>query len=371
MPAGRSPKPSGSREPAGDACLIQANALYYLDREAESLIACAAGRDHFRSVGATARVARIDDFALTVRLYLDDLDGALELARNCHVLAVTSRSSGDDAYATRRLADVLLRREEWDAALERAEQARALYREADILIGVARSDVIRARVLRAKGELAAALEVFTEARVLFDSTGADDEATSCDASRAILLHSLQQYREASAVNRQVISSLAGAEEPFLTDLPWAVGRLADNLLAGGEAEAALAVVDQWKSLWEAGEDEGRVSLLRLLEVGSPALSALGRAEEAAQTAGAALDLTTEADVNVRTADLYDIRALWMLESGDARGRQELAHAIALRLAFGSSRRAAELSEYFLPDVESRHEATERSWDFGDNESDKR
>ena len=92
--------------------------------------------------------------------------------------------------------------------------------------------------------------------------------------------------------------------------------------------------------------------LVLLQVQAQALAALGRDADAADVATTALGLTRESDINAGTARLYEVRAQWRINTGDSGGRQDLAHAIALDLAFGATRRAAELSEYFLPEVEA-------------------
>ena len=66
---------------AGDACQMQARALYLLNRDEEALAACVAARDFYRTAEKPAKVAEVDDFAITVNLYLDNLDEALQLAR--------------------------------------------------------------------------------------------------------------------------------------------------------------------------------------------------------------------------------------------------------------------------------------------------
>lgn len=84
---------------AGDACYLQARALYELGRDEQALVACRTGRDHYRIAERPDQVAVIDDFAVTVHLYLGHLDEALELARGCLVLARTSGNDEADSYA--------------------------------------------------------------------------------------------------------------------------------------------------------------------------------------------------------------------------------------------------------------------------------
>ncbi len=80
-------------------------------------------------------------------------------------------------------------------------------------------------------------------------------------------------------------------------------------------------------------------------------------QDAARIAGLALELTDEDEISYRTAEMYEIRARWLLDSGSGQGRQELAQAIAIHLAFGSTERARELSKYFMPEGRSRHDET--------------
>lgn len=62
----------------------------------------------------------------------------MDLATSCHILAKTSSTTDDDAYAMRRLAEVHIQRGDHDEALDMLEQARARYREDDRTFGIAR-----------------------------------------------------------------------------------------------------------------------------------------------------------------------------------------------------------------------------------------
>jgi len=108
---------------------LEARALYMLDRDEEAVASCTAGRNHFRAAGLPERVIEADDFAVTVHLYLGNLDEALELARGCLVLARTASSGQGEPQARLRLAEVLWRRGDSEQALEHAELAMAVCRE--------------------------------------------------------------------------------------------------------------------------------------------------------------------------------------------------------------------------------------------------
>lgn len=329
---------------AGDACDEQARALYWMDREEDALAACRAGRDHFRMVGNFTRVGRIDDFAVTVHSYLGNLDDALELARSCEILARNTASGDDDAYALRRLAEVHIRRGEYETALGLLERARVADRAVDELAGVARCDLLRSRAMRGLGDTSTALALLSEARVLFDATGYDNDALECRASTAILLHQMGRFVEACRMNREIINSLAHPVGDARAQ--WALVRAADNLLAAGVFDEALELVDHGRELW-IGSGSDADSLLSAQTIKARALAEQGDLDAAAEIARQLLPQAGAA-VTPEAAHLYEIVARSELANGHPGGEQQLAHAIALHLAVGSQDRATELSRYFMP-----------------------
>ena len=108
---------------------------------------------------------------------------------------------------------------------------------------------------------------------------------------------------------------------------------------------------------EEGDAPNRASRRWAFELAARALRDTVHLEDAARIAGLALELTDEDEISYRTAEMYEIRARWLLDSGSGQGRQELAQAIAIHLAFGSTERARELSKYFMPEGRSRHDET--------------
>ena len=354
-------------ELAGSACHQQANALYFLDRERAALTACRDGRDHFRRAGRPDRVAAIDDFALTVRLYLGDLDEALELARGCVVLARTSSSERDDSYALRRLAETQLQRAEYEEALRGAEQARSLFRAADDLIGVALCDRLRADALVSLGREGESIDALVDARVIFDATGLDFEALQCDVRRALILRDFAEFTQAARINERLIEQFAALGDAH-DEVRWSIVRLLDNLVEAEAFDECLKAAATHRAAWaDVNLAESR-SLRGYLALRATALAATGETAEASAIADEVIASTPSREAGRSTALAYEVRARDRLAADDAAGAQDLAHAIALHLAKGDIRRARELSQYFLPVDE--HGATAKSAEMFDLGSDR-
>ena len=341
-------------ELSGRACILQARALYWLDREAQALEACTDGRNLLRRAGSPALVAEIDDFALTVCLYLGHLDRAMELATNCYVIARATADSQDDAYAELRLAETHLARHEPEDALAHAEHALESNIEADELVGVARCQRVRAGALCELDRYGEAVEVLMQARVLFDASGLDVDALRCDVQRSIILHVEGRFGEAQALNSRLVDAFGGMNhQGARIDHGWAVARLAGDYLADGNPSAALDVAKTWTDDWDAQDLEMRLVLINTLAAEARATEQLSGLAPAFVIAERALSMTSKTDVMRSTAYMYDIRARHCLDVGDQRGEQELAHAIALHLATGSIDRARELSGHFMPEISER------------------
>lgn len=333
---------------AGDACFQQARALYFLDREAEALAACRDARNHMRALGLTSDVAVIDDFALTVCLYLGNLDQAMDLATSCHILAKTSSTTDDDAYAMRRLAEVHIQRGDHDEALDMLEQARARYREDDRTFGIARCDQLRGDVLSELGRFEESLTVLTEARVLFDATGDDRSALKCDMDRAILLHLLHRFDEAARQNRLIIDTCAEADDAMAVNWGrWALVRMADNHLAAGDFERVLEIAQTWPDPTDAPQDAEQ-AYLALTALRARAYDALGRQDEALEAANEVLRATSMSNLPRDAGHMFEIRAAAHSDEGGPAWEHDLTRAIAVHLAAGDVDRATALSAHFMP-----------------------
>ena len=332
----------------GNASLMQARALYYLDREEESLQACQDARDAYRQVGLPGKVGQVDDFAITVLLYLGGTDRALDLARGCVVLARESSSDEDDAYARRRLAEVHQERGEIGDALTQAELARELYRERGDLLGVARCEQLRGRALTDAGRDREALEAFVDARVLFDAHGMDYDALRCDVWRSVVLHNNGDYVGAARVNRRLIDEFSMFDSAA-TDRRWSAVRLLDNLHEAGRFDECVTSTQELQELWGETLPSESPSYRSFLGLAAAALEVTDQPEAAAELAEQVIASTPASQANRSTALCYEIRGRARLVAGEPGGSQDLAHAIAVHLAKGDERRARELSAHFLPE----------------------
>lgn len=342
---------------AGDAAFMEAQALYFLDREEESLRACRLARDYFRHSNRPDRVAAVDDFTIAVHLFLGNRDEALEIARGCLVLAQMSSSQFDDAYARLRLAEVLQARAETDEALEQADLAMADYRARDDLRGVARCFQVKADAHFEAENLTAALRAYADARVLFEATGRDLEVLRCDARTAIVKHWLGDYKNAAELNRRCV---LGYEVMANYDaMRWAIVRLMDNLQADGQTQECLEVAQGSLNAWsqEFGGDEA--SHREFMGLYALALEADGRTQEATSIADKVIAGTPAREASLGVAYCYEVRGRAGLATEEEAAGQDFSHAIALHLARGRVDRARELSAYFLPvDGESAVDARE-------------
>ncbi|MEI2643187.1 MAG: hypothetical protein V9G10_12910 [Candidatus Nanopelagicales bacterium] len=332
---------------AGDACLMQARALYMLNREQEALTACAAGREHYRSAPRPEKVAQIDDFALSVHLYLGNLDEALELARGCLVLARMSSSEADDSYARLRLAEVFHRRGSLEEAMGHAEIAMQEFRTRDDLLGVAKCEELRGQALDDNGESEKALEAFTDGRVLFDAMGCDYDALRCETRRAILMHNMGDYDLAAQANRRLIRAFSGGEGQQV-ELHWSVVRLLDNFHEDGQHDECLKAAVEHLDKWPEGVTAADPAYREFLGLYALALEREGQIEQATAISNHVIAQTPAREASLGTAYCYEVRGRSQLESDEGAASQDFSHAIALHLARNRVDRAKELSAYFLP-----------------------
>ena len=338
---------------------MQAQALYFLDREQESLDACRLARDYFRHSNRPDRVAAVDDFTIAVQLFLGDRDEALSLARGCLVLAQMSSSKVDDAYARLRLAEVLQARHDADEALEQADLAMADYRTRDDLIGVARCFQVKADVLFDADVPEASLRAYADARVLFEATGRDIDVLRCDARSAMIKHWLGSYAQAAELNRRCVQ---GYEVMAMYDaMRWSIVRLMDNLQQDGQTQECLEVAEGSLSAWAPDVGADVASHREFCGLYALALEQAGRVQEATDVADRVIADTPAREASLGTAYCYEVRGRARLDEDEGAAGQDFSHAIALHLARGKVDRARELSAYFLPvdgesAVDARHAA---------------
>lgn len=336
----------GADSLAGDACLMQAKALYYLDRDREALDAAAAARAHYRTAARPDRVAQVDDFTMDVHLYLGNLDEALDLARGCLVLARMSSSESDDRYARYRLAEVLLRRGETEAALAQADTALQAYRAHDDLAGVATCEWLRGRAFFDRDEPEASLAAFGDARVLFDATGYDYEALRCETRMAMVRHYMGDFEQAARMNRRLIEAYRICDQ--MDGSRWSIVRLLENLHEDGRHDQCRAAAESHLEQWPEGITAADPAYREFLGLYALAMERCGQAEQAAAIANHVIANTPGREASAGTAYCYEVRGRSRLDDDEVGASQDFSHAVALLLAAGKVERARELSKYFLP-----------------------
>lgn len=338
---------------------MQARALFLLNRDDEAITACVAARDRYRAAELPQKVAEVDDFAISVHLYLGHLDDALQLARGCLVLARMSSSDEDDAYARMRLADVFLQRGDIDDALEQAGIALVAYQSHDNFVGAAQCEQLRGEAFLDRGEAAQALEAFADARVIFDATGHDLEALRCETRLATTLHYAGDYRAAARANRRLADAYRQLEDQQ-SNVQLSVVRLLDNLQEAGAHDECLQAAEHYLDAWPEGSTAEDPSYRECLGLYAFALDKCGQPEHATAMANHVIANTPAREAGVGTAYCYEVRGNSRLHSDEVAASQDFSHAIALLLARGRADRARELSRYFLPvDVDAGSRTTSR------------
>lgn len=332
---------------AADACFLQARALYHLDREAEAIEACQAGRDYYRRAGLPDRVAEIDDFAITVHCYLEQFDEAMDLARRCLVFARESQTERDDPYARERLAEVMQRRGDSEAALEQLAIAQAGYRQQTALVGSARCERLRGEALVSLDRLGEAQEAFLDARILFDSTGFDIDSLWCEGRRAFVLQWMGEFREAARIHEGLVNAWRGRENAEL-DLRWSVVNVLTCLYDAGAYGDCVEKSEELRDVWPDDITLDDASYREFLGLTAAALLQVGRADAAVPLADQVIEHSKVREAGIGTAYCYEIRGRSRMAEDEVAATQDLSHAIALHLAKGRISRARELSADFLP-----------------------
>lgn len=332
---------------AGDACYLQALALFALKQAPEAIEACQSGRDHFRRAQLPMKVARIDDFAVTVYCHLDKYDEALELARGCLVLARESASESDDSHALWRLAEVLHRGGDDESALTQIGLAQQAFRSADDLIGCAKCERLRGDALFSLGRPQEAQDAYLDARILFDANGFDYSALVCEESRAGVLQWMGEYRQATQINERLVDLWSRGEDNAI-DARWSAVRVLANLHDAQQYGECVERFEQYRSLWPDDATAEDPSYREFLGLTASAMSRIGRDGEAVAMAQHVINNTRAREASIGTAYCYEIRGRSRSAEDEVAGTQDIAHAIALHLAKGRVDWARDLSRDFLP-----------------------
>lgn len=330
---------------AGLNKFLEAQALYLADKDYEALIACEEARGYRRQVQHLSQVAEIDAYMASINTSLGNYDKSVDLLRNCLVLA--EATSDSIPYYSYRLGNSLIDTGEFEEARSHLERARKGYEDSEDHGSLA--DCYYSLCLtygNHEATIDLALENLRSAISLWDALGNDRSYLKGLEKLSILLFSKGDIKGAIETNIRIIESVNEEESVFETEvLGWALLRLSDCYRVEEDLNQALEILESSDIFGQYSIHLGNNWFYSLK---ARVLYALGRHEEAMGVADTALSRTEDKDVSSHTAYLYEIKARVSLEQDRPDKERHLAHAIALHLAFGETRLARELSDYFKP-----------------------
>jgi tetratricopeptide (TPR) repeat protein len=200
--------------------------------------------------------------------------------------------------------------------------------------------------LSSTGRLEAAINLYREARAVFDAHGHDTDMLLADANLAIAYQRVGRHDDAIALTRRVITSAAALGDTYLVAA--ASTRLARTLMTVGQPEAALAVlteVDPEQLGRDNVAERARHDVAKAL-----ALWQTGAIAEAGELAAQVVDRLGGSPFLSELARAHALLSDVALAGGDEEaGVRHRSHAIALHLAADDEAEATDLSRYFLPE----------------------
>ena len=337
---------------AGLNKFLEAKALYWNDQEQDALKACEEARSYRRKEKELNEVADIDAYMATIYTYLGNHVEAVNLLRNCLVLAEAT-SSKSIKYFSYRLGNALIDSEDYFEARSHLEVARDLYKEeedhaslADCFFSLSLTYQDDSRPDSAL-DVQTALELVRSATSLWDALGNDTSYIKGLQKISILLFTQENYHQSIEINKRIMDFCEDSTVALhINSFGWALLRAADCYQALGENQISLEMLES-TSLF--GKDSTHPGNVWFYSLKGKALFALDRHEESLGVAETALAGIRNDQVNFHIAHLYEIKARVSLEQDRSDKERHLAHSIALLLAFGETEKARELSEYFKPD----------------------
>lgn len=338
---------------------FEARALESLGRGREALEALYNGRRAAASVPDPALVLNIDDEIASTHTGLDEYAEAVTKLRACLSVAATLDGGERTAYFEFRLGVALGQSGESEDARVHLLRSYDFNRTNGDVGGVASVSHNLAINFWNDEQYDTALEWIDRARAHASACGLLDTGARCDATKAVWLHRLGRYEEAFMVNQGLITF---APDRFRS---WARLRSADNRREMGQAEAALAILDDddeqediagEQLVLEQLEDDDVFS--RRVWRNSIRVRCLTELDRHAEASVVADELLAHAKIHDgdpgSLATFYEVRAKATEATEPESSRTDRAHAIALYLAAGAVERAEELSTPFLPTNRSEH-----------------
>ena len=352
---------------AAKASFLQVRALYYLDEEEKALEMRIKARDFYRQVGDIEQVSRVDDFAVTILMYVGRYEEATEIARD---VLLKWKVNGDKewiAYSNYRLGVCLQKEEKFEESNEYLEFARTGYLEVAKVSKVADCEQEIGQNLFNLDLYEPAIQRLLNARSLWDGVGNDWQAMRCDATRAVAYHMQEKYSDAYKLNMKLLDFLELVDDDSYKEMGYLVrNRAADNALASDDFTRVLEVIHEAAEFGDFVPPTHLIIWERTLR--ARALYALGREDEALLSANAAMELTDDGLLNWNSGYIYEVRGNVLLHKNRKEGEKDLAHAIALHLANGFTDKAIELSKFFIPKIESTKTDVSIDTSFGSSES---
>jgi tetratricopeptide (TPR) repeat protein len=331
---------------AGLSKFVEGKSLHSAGKSDEALKMCELARNYRRAEYELDRVAEIDGYMASIHSSNGNHYEAINLLRNCLVLAEAT-DSVEIKYFSYRLGNSLLDFAYHDEARTHLERARAGYQEIDDHGSVAECCFSLSLTYRGNDMLDHAIDLARTATSLWDATGNDTSYLRGLQRVAILLAAKEDYGSAIDNNNRIIDFISSkGGESYQIQLGWAQLRNATCYQNSYMWEFSLMKLEETKLFGPSSSHMGNTWYYSLKAL---ALYELDRHEEALGVADTGLSLTGNDDVDEDTAVLYEIKARVSLEQDRPDKERHLAHAIALLLAFGKTEKARELSDYFKPD----------------------
>lgn len=322
---------------------IRGKALYWLDREEESLTALAFARDLFRAQRASRQVSAVDDFSITVFLFLGRTTEATEAARRCLSFWQGMDDEVEVAFSHRRLGECLAQARDLQPAITHFEASKRLFLKHRWTAAAAISDLGVARALRDLHRLDEAITTFTGAIAILEASGYDDDRRGAQDELSLVLCREGRYEESIAIDRTLIAE-CGFDPEFDSGLVNVVDRCMWSHLRRGEAAAASSLFEQVAPAVAWTREGPSNAWFRLRSMYGWALWLQGADDAAFTIVGELIDHPAMSNVGVNQARVLEMAGYVDDEELSFKCR---ARAMAMYLEVGYHESAKLLAEHVL------------------------